>query len=181
MAYIWWGRWDWETYQVADLTVWISDEAKYCLCWNWRWPRQSTGATDKSFPQWYWFGAANSGHFYNLIIRLCQFMASASLVVWSCLIFSPFCMFQVAKLSAGVDFQYDFNRPLHPYKWVQHLAGVDFLCDAPPLVLEPGDNLRGASIRNGLVAYHRQHRVPTVLEKLHRRRKAHLVLKWVIH
>lgn len=87
---------------------------------------------------------------------------------------------QVAKLSAGVDFWYSFNRPLHPYKWAQHLAGVDFLCDAPPLVLEgcsTGENVRGTTIRNGLVAYHRQHRVPTILEKLRRRRKAHLALK----
>lgn len=86
---------------------------------------------------------------------------------------------QVAKLSAGVDFQYDVNRPLHPYKWAQHLAGVDFLSEGSPVIdgISPGENSKGTLIRNGLVAYRRQHRVQTVLEKLRSRRKAHLALK----
>ncbi|KAI5077768.1 hypothetical protein GOP47_0007592 [Adiantum capillus-veneris] len=87
---------------------------------------------------------------------------------------------QAAKLSAGVDFLYDCNRSSHPYKWVQHLAGVDFLSEVPALVLDgylPAENQKAASIRNGLSVYHRQRRVQTILEKLRCRKRAHLALR----
>ncbi|MCO5580346.1 hypothetical protein L7F22_034212 [Adiantum nelumboides] len=87
---------------------------------------------------------------------------------------------QAAKLSAGEDFQYDRNRSSHPYKWVQHLAGVDFLCEVPPVVLDgcsPAENQKATSIRNGLSVYHRQRRVQTILEKLRCRKRAHLALR----
>ena len=88
-------------------------------------------------------------------------------------------MQQVAKLSAGVDFQYDTTRRFHPYKWVQHLAGVDFLSEQPPLIdgTPTGEYSKGLLIHNGLIAYRRQHRVQTILEKLRRRKKSHLALK----
>ncbi|KAH7294866.1 hypothetical protein KP509_27G022600 [Ceratopteris richardii] len=87
---------------------------------------------------------------------------------------------QAAKLSAGVEFQYDVNRSCHPYKWAQHLAGVDFLSEVPPLVSEghgPSEFSKATSIRHGLSAYRKQHRVQTVLEKLRSRKKAHLALR----
>lgn len=88
---------------------------------------------------------------------------------------------QVGKLSAGLEFQYDPNRSLRPYKWVQHLAGIDFLPECPPSLLDgpPKDAVhsKGASLSNGLAAYRQQRRVQTILGKLCSRRKAHLDLK----
>lgn len=78
-----------------------------------------------------------------------------------------------------MDFQYDSTRHCHPYKWVQHLAGVDFLSEQPPLVdgIPVGENSKGSLIHHGLLAYRRQHRVQTILGKLRRRKKSHLALK----
>jgi hypothetical protein len=43
---------------------------------------------------------------------------------------------QIAKLSSGLNFAYDEKRAQRPFKWVQHLAGIDFLPEAPPFLVD---------------------------------------------
>lgn len=88
---------------------------------------------------------------------------------------------QIAKLSAGVNFAYDEKRAQRPFKWVQHLAGIDFLPEAPPLL---ADNIsgndeatKGASTLAGLNIYRQQHRVQTILQRIRARKKSQLALK----
>lgn len=80
---------------------------------------------------------------------------------------------QVAKLTAGLDFQYDVSRSLHPYKWAQHLAGINFLSDVPPERISEKETLRGTIMHHGLTTNRRQHQVQILLEKLRSRSKAH--------
>ncbi|BBN18525.1 THO complex subunit 5 [Marchantia polymorpha subsp. ruderalis] len=89
---------------------------------------------------------------------------------------------QVSKLQAGSGFVYDENRLLRPYKWAQHLAGIDFLPETPPLLPDPvgsinGDTSGGVAVGVGLSTYRQQHRVLTVLQQLRSRKKAQLALK----
>lgn len=88
---------------------------------------------------------------------------------------------QVAKILAGLEFQYDEKRLLRPYKWAQHLAGIDFLPEVPFFVSEGfaagNDSSKAASMSTGLATYRQQRRVQTVLRKLRSRTKAHSALK----
>jgi len=68
---------------------------------------------------------------------------------------------QIAKLSSGLNFAYDEKRAQRPFKWVQHLAGIDFLPEAPPFL---ADNIfgvdeaaKGASTLAGLNIYRQLH------------------------
>ncbi|KAL2608415.1 hypothetical protein R1flu_026988 [Riccia fluitans] len=89
---------------------------------------------------------------------------------------------QVSKLQAGTGFTYDENRLMRPYKWAQHLAGIDFLPERPPLLPDPvatsnGESSNGAAVSGGLSTYRQQHRVLHVLQQLRSRKKAQLALK----
>ncbi|KAL3676328.1 hypothetical protein R1sor_026276 [Riccia sorocarpa] len=89
---------------------------------------------------------------------------------------------QVSKLQAGAGFTYDENRLMRPYKWAQHLAGIDFLPETPPLLPEAiatanGENSNGVVVSVGLSSYRQQHRVLHVLQQLRSRKKAQLALK----
>lgn len=91
---------------------------------------------------------------------------------------------QVSKLQAGVGFIFDDKRTLRPFRWAQHLAGIDFLPEAPPLLPDSGfltstETAKGFVISSALTSYREQHRVFTVLQQLRARKKAHLALKWV--
>ncbi|CAM6091968.1 unnamed protein product [Calypogeia fissa] len=89
---------------------------------------------------------------------------------------------QVSKLQAGGGFVFDEKRTLRPFKWVQHLAGIDFLPETPPLLPDSGcltssETPKGFVISSALTTYRQQHRVFTVLQQLRARKKAHLALK----
>eukprot|EP01018_Ginkgo_biloba_P030082 Gb_36955 [translate_table: standard] len=88
---------------------------------------------------------------------------------------------QTAKLSTSVNFEYDEKRALRPFKWAQHLAGIDFLPEVPPLLadsrLASNDAPRGISTLPGLTTYREQHRVQTILQRIRDRKKSQLALK----
>ncbi|EFJ49290.1 hypothetical protein VOLCADRAFT_120782 [Volvox carteri f. nagariensis] len=74
----------------------------------------------------------------------------------------------LAQLQGGT-FKYDTSRPAKPYRWCQHLAGLDF---APPLPLATqlqggqGGSEASAGVLEGLDLYRRQQRVIHVIERL---------------
>ncbi|KAI3892914.1 hypothetical protein MKW92_026857, partial [Papaver armeniacum] len=70
---------------------------------------------------------------------------------------------QYAKLCAGVV-AFDENRTLRPYKWAQHLAGIDFLPEV------------SAAITSVLSLYRQQNRVQTVVQRILSRERAQLAL-----
>lgn len=88
---------------------------------------------------------------------------------------------QIAKLSVSVNFAYDEKRALRPFKWVQQLAGIDILPEAPPVlannILRSNDVARGASTLAGTSIYRQQHRVQIILEKIRACIKSHLALQ----
>ncbi|XP_057853680.1 THO complex subunit 5A isoform X3 [Cryptomeria japonica] len=88
---------------------------------------------------------------------------------------------QTAKLSSSISFSFDEKRAQRPFKWVQHLAGIDFLPEAPPLLgdkmLASHDSTGGGSTLAGLAVYRQQHRVQTILQRIRDRKKSQLALK----
>jgi THO complex subunit 5 len=68
---------------------------------------------------------------------------------------------QIAKLSSGLNFAYDEKRAQRPFKWVQHLAGIDFLPEAPPFLADNISGIdeaaKGASTLAGLNIYRQLH------------------------
>lgn len=89
---------------------------------------------------------------------------------------------QSAKLSTGDAIMFNGHRTSHPYKWAQHLAGVDFLPEVSPLLPtghEASANSGAAKNEDviyGLSLYRQQNRVQTVLQRIRSRRKAQLAL-----
>ncbi|KAK7283290.1 hypothetical protein RIF29_12711 [Crotalaria pallida] len=89
---------------------------------------------------------------------------------------------QSAKLFVGDAVVFDSQRTSRPYKWAQHLAGIDFLPEVSPLLLtgrETSDNGEAAKSEDfisGLSLYRQQNRVQTVLQRIRSRRKAQLAL-----
>ncbi|KAK9733328.1 hypothetical protein RND81_04G060300 [Saponaria officinalis] len=86
---------------------------------------------------------------------------------------------QSAKLLLGDGAVFDKLRSMRPYKWAQHLAGIDFLPEVSPLM-----NVNGAakaengkdSVIAGLSVYRQQNRVQTVVERVRSRKRAQLTL-----
>jgi hypothetical protein len=68
---------------------------------------------------------------------------------------------QIAKLSSGLNFAYDEKRAQRPFKWVQHLAGIDFLPEAPPFLADNISGIdeaaKGASTLAGMNIYRQLH------------------------
>jgi THO complex subunit 5 len=93
---------------------------------------------------------------------------------------------QISKLQAGAGFTFDKKRHSRPYKWVQHLGGIDILPESPPHFQEKdgggmnGDSSKAGnsnSLVAGLATYRLQHRVSNILHQLRVRRKGQLALK----
>ncbi|XP_031492285.1 THO complex subunit 5A [Nymphaea colorata] len=67
-----------------------------------------------------------------------------------------------------------------PFKWAQHLAGIDFLPEVSPMltdsVTSSDDHPKTAGVLSGLSQYRQQHRVQTVLARIRSRMKAQLAL-----
>ncbi|XP_047320018.1 THO complex subunit 5B isoform X2 [Impatiens glandulifera] len=87
---------------------------------------------------------------------------------------------QSAKLSIGGAMVFDEKRTSRPYKWVQHLAGIDFLPEISPQLTcsETIDNgkAKQATVVSGLSLYRQQNRVHTVVQQIRTRRKAQIAL-----
>ncbi|XP_028783942.1 THO complex subunit 5A [Neltuma alba] len=85
-----------------------------------------------------------------------------------------------AKLSVGDSLMFNGYRTSRPYKWAQHLAGIDFLPEVSPLLLSGckalGNRTKNEDVTSGLSLYRHQNRVQTVLERIRSRRKAQLAL-----
>lgn len=87
---------------------------------------------------------------------------------------------QSAKLLAGNSLSFGERRKSRPYKWAQHLAGIDFLPELAPLISvsenSNGETTGHASVSSGLSLYRQQNRVQTVVQRLRARKKAQMVL-----
>ncbi|TVU28635.1 hypothetical protein EJB05_20159 [Eragrostis curvula] len=85
---------------------------------------------------------------------------------------------QMAKISAGEAPNFS-DKDSRPYKWAQHLAGIDFLPEVPPSV---GDDsiraLSSADLSSGLALYRQQHRAQTILQRIRTRKVAQMALMW---
>uniref|UniRef100_A0A7N0TQ76 THO complex subunit 5 n=1 Tax=Kalanchoe fedtschenkoi TaxID=63787 RepID=A0A7N0TQ76_KALFE len=86
-----------------------------------------------------------------------------------------------AKLSVGEAFVFDEKRSSRPYKWAQHLGGIDFLPEVPPLLASnesPGVEMsKSATVAAGLSLYRQENRVQTIVQRLRSRKKAQLALQ----
>ncbi|MFS7911206.1 putative THO complex, subunit 5 protein [Helianthus anomalus] len=88
---------------------------------------------------------------------------------------------QSAKLWTGDGPIFDEKRSSRPYKWAQHLAGIDFLPEVSPLLTAGADSTNGettkqTAIVSGLSVYRQQNRVQTVVQRIRARKKAQLAL-----
>ncbi|KAL0314857.1 UNVERIFIED_CONTAM: THO complex subunitB [Sesamum angustifolium] len=87
---------------------------------------------------------------------------------------------QSAKLWIGNSLSFDDRRTSRPYKWAQHLAGIDVLPEVSPLISISGDSnsetARHGSVLSGLSLYRQQNRVQTVVQRIRARKKAQLAL-----
>ncbi|XP_073024071.1 THO complex subunit 5B-like isoform X1 [Primulina eburnea] len=88
---------------------------------------------------------------------------------------------QSAKLCIGNSCSFDERRTLRPYKWAQHLAGIDFLPEVSPLVSVTEDpnmeTVKHSSILSALSLYRQQNRVETVVQRIRARKKSQLALE----
>lgn len=87
---------------------------------------------------------------------------------------------QSAKLFIGNARAFDERRTSRPYKWAQHLAGIDFLPEVSPLLTcseTPSSEMaKNATVVSGLSLYRQQNRVQTVVQRIRSRKKAQLAL-----
>lgn len=86
---------------------------------------------------------------------------------------------QSAKLLLGDGAVFDEKRTMRPYKWAQHLAGIDFLPEvSPSLTRNEIDDTESAkdTVVSGLSIYRQQSRVETVIRRVRARKKAQLAL-----
>ncbi|KAK6115911.1 hypothetical protein DH2020_008180 [Rehmannia glutinosa] len=87
---------------------------------------------------------------------------------------------QSAKLRIGNSLSFDERRTSRPYKWAQHLAGIDVLPEVSPLVSASeesnSETTKHASVASGLSLYRQQNRVQTVVQRIRNRKKAQLAL-----
>lgn len=89
-------------------------------------------------------------------------------------------MIQSAKLIVGDAPAFDERRTSRPYKWAQHLAGIDFLPEVSPLLATPetpsGDSTKNDAVTSGLSLYRQQNRIQTVVRRIRSRKKAQMSL-----
>jgi THO complex subunit 5 len=105
------------------------------------------------------------GHILHLAISILDVFSNS-------LLSSISLMMQSAKLFVQDVTTFNAQRTSRPYKWAQHLAGIDFLPEVSPLL--PTD--KSEDVVSGLSLYRQQNRVQTVLQRIRSRRKAQLAL-----
>jgi THO complex subunit 5 len=82
----------------------------------------------------------------------------------------------MAKISA-VEAPNFSDKDSRPYKWAQHLAGIDFLPEVPPSVGDDSNrSLSSADFSSGLAQYRQQHRAQTILQRIRSRKIAQMAL-----
>ncbi|CAN6233308.1 unnamed protein product [Urochloa humidicola] len=85
---------------------------------------------------------------------------------------------QMAKIYAGEPPNFT-DKNSRPYKWAQHLAGIDFLPEVPP---SAGDDcnrgLSSSDLSSGLALYRQQNRAQTILQRIRSRKVAQMALMW---
>lgn len=90
-----------------------------------------------------------------------------------------------AKLCVGKTVVFDEKRTSRPYKWAQHLGGIDFLPEVSPLSSGSyalvSEAAKHAATTSGLSVYRQQNRVETVLQRIRDRKKAQLALADQLH
>ncbi|KAJ7966613.1 THO complex, subunit [Quillaja saponaria] len=87
---------------------------------------------------------------------------------------------QSAKLFVGDATMFSGIKTSRPYKWAQHLAGIDFLPEVSPLLLtgpetSGSETAKSEDVLSGISLYCQQNRVQTILQRI-RCRKAQLAL-----
>ncbi|OMO78927.1 THO complex, subunit 5 [Corchorus capsularis] len=83
---------------------------------------------------------------------------------------------QLAKLLVGGDATFDERRTARPYKWAQHLAGIDFLPEVSPVLNIHENPYSENAVLSGLALYRQQNRVVTVVQRIRSRKKSELAL-----
>ncbi|XWS25605.1 hypothetical protein CRYUN_Cryun27aG0082200 [Craigia yunnanensis] len=84
---------------------------------------------------------------------------------------------QSAKLFVGDAATFDEKRTSRPYKWAQHLAGIDFLPEVSPLLNSHetlNNETKSDAVISGLAFFRQQNRVQTVVQRICSRKKAEL-------
>lgn len=75
---------------------------------------------------------------------------------------------------------FDERRTSRPYKWAQHLAGIDFLPEMSPSLrgfeTSNDETSKHTAVISGLSLYRQQNRVQTVVQRVRARKKAQLAL-----
>ncbi|XP_055833705.1 THO complex subunit 5A-like [Solanum dulcamara] len=75
---------------------------------------------------------------------------------------------------------FDERRTSRPYKWAQHLAGIDFLPEVSPSLrgfeTSNDETSKHTAVISGLSLYRQQNRVQTVVQRVRARKKAQLAL-----
>ncbi|KAJ8541104.1 hypothetical protein K7X08_001920 [Anisodus acutangulus] len=75
---------------------------------------------------------------------------------------------------------FDERRTSRPYKWAQHLAGIDFLPEVLPSLwgfeTSNDETAKHAAVISGLSLYRQQNRMQTVVQRVRARKKAQLAL-----
>ncbi|XVE70090.1 hypothetical protein DITRI_Ditri10aG0043600 [Diplodiscus trichospermus] len=86
---------------------------------------------------------------------------------------------QSAKLFVRDATAFGEKRTSRPYKWAQHLAGIDFLPEVSPLLTshETSNNENNSdAVISGLAFYRQQNRVQSVVQRIRSQKKAELAL-----
>ncbi|XP_062221894.1 THO complex subunit 5A-like [Phragmites australis] len=85
---------------------------------------------------------------------------------------------QMAKIYAGEAPNFS-DKDSRPYKWAQHLSGIDFLPEVPPTVGDDSNRaLSSANLSSGLTLYRQQNRAQTILQRIRSRKVAQMALMW---
>ncbi|XP_051192497.1 THO complex subunit 5A isoform X2 [Lolium perenne] len=87
---------------------------------------------------------------------------------------------QMAKLYAGEAPNFS-EKESRPYKWAHHLAGIDFLPEAPLSAGESNRAARSADLSSGLALYRQQNRAQTILQRIRSRKVAQMALTWQLN
>ncbi|GAV89829.1 FimP domain-containing protein [Cephalotus follicularis] len=87
---------------------------------------------------------------------------------------------QSGKLIVGDALVFDERRTSRPYKWAQHLAGIDFLPEVSPFLSShetpTSETTKSDAVISGLALYRQQNRVQTVVQRIRSRWKSQLAL-----
>lgn len=87
---------------------------------------------------------------------------------------------QAAKLVTDEAAILKEKKTSRPFKWAQHVAGIDFLPEVSPMltdsVTSSDDNPKITGVLSGLSQYRQQHRVQSILARVRSRIKAQSAL-----